>query len=255
MITLQHASLFVDSHILNAIMDGFIIRKAIQCSFFMPVREEAIPITLDAEMQFCYKRVSPHASDAAARISARQQDLKQWRERSISLAMSSFSPPQLLPPRQAAIIATIAAAGLLIAVFAMEHFGGLAPCKLCLLQRWPHGAVVVLGGVAMLPAISESGRRLLLGLCAVAFAITAGIGIYHVGVEQGIIAGPTSCSGGITGDSVEELRRKLMAAPIVRCDEVPWSLFGISLAGYNVIASAGLAIFSLVSALRGRKTG
>lgn len=168
--------------------------------------------------------------------------------------MSSYSPPQLLPPRKAATIATIAAAGLLIAVFAMEHIGGLAPCNLCVLQRWPHGAVVVLGLLAMLPAISESGRRLLLGLCALAFAITAGIGVYHVGVEQGIFAGPTACSGGITGDSVEELQRKLMAAPIVRCDEVPWSLFGISLAGYNVIASAGLAVFSLVTALRGRKT-
>lgn len=167
--------------------------------------------------------------------------------------MSSFSPPQLLPPRQTASIATIAAAGLLVAVFAMEHIGGLAPCKLCVLQRWPHGAVVLLGAVALLPAISESGRRMLLGLCAVAFAITAGIGVYHVGVEQGIFAGPTTCSGGITGDSVEELRRKLMAAPIVRCDEVAWSLFGISLAGYNVIASTGLAVFSLVGALRGER--
>jgi len=73
-------------------------------------------------------------------------------------------------------------------------------------------------------------------------------------VEQGIFAGPTTCSGGITGDSVEELRRKLMAAPIIRCDEVAWSLFGISLAGYNVIASAALAIFSGVSALRGRES-
>ncbi len=154
----------------------------------------------------------------------------------------------------AVTVATVAAASLLIAVFAMEHLGGLAPCKLCILQRWPHGAVVVLGAVALLPAVSDSGRRLLLGLCAVAFAITAGIGVYHAGIEQGIFAGPTSCSGGITGDSVEELRRKLMAAPIVRCDEVPWSLFGISLAGYNVIASTGLAVFSATAALRGRKT-
>ena len=167
--------------------------------------------------------------------------------------MSSFSPPQILPPRTVAGTATIAAAGLLAAVFAVEHFGGLAPCKLCVLQRWPHGAVVLLGAVALLPATSESGRRMLLGLCAVAFAITAGIGVYHVGVEQGIFAGPTTCSGGITGDSVEELRRKLMAAPIVRCDEVAWSLFGISLAGYNVIASAALAVFSLVGALRGER--
>lgn len=151
----------------------------------------------------------------------------------------------------AATVATGAAAGLLVAVFAMEHIGGLAPCDLCVLQRWPHGAVVLLGGLALVPSISEGGRRLLLGLCALAFVITAGIGVYHVGVEQGIFTGPTACSGGISGDTVEELQRKLMAAPIVRCDEVAWSLFGISLAGYNVIASVALAVFSAAAALRG----
>jgi disulfide bond formation protein DsbB len=132
----------------------------------------------------------------------------------------------------------------------MEYGFGVAPCNLCVLQRWPHGAVIPLGIMGFVPAVSDSGRRVLLMLCAVAFAITAGIGVYHVGVEQGIFAGPSACSGGITGDSVEELRRKLMAAPVIRCDEVAWSLFGISLAGYNVLASAALAVFSAVVALR-----
>jgi disulfide bond formation protein DsbB len=126
----------------------------------------------------------------------------------------------------------------------MEYGFGVAPCSLCVLQRWPHGIVILLGIVAFVPAVSDGGRRALLLLCAAAFATTAGIGIYHVGVEQGIFAGPSACSGGITGDSVEELRRKLMAAPVIRCNEVAWSLFGVSLAGYNVLASGALAVFS-----------
>ena len=101
--------------------------------------------------------------------------------------------------------------------------------------------------------VADGGRRVLLLLCAVAFAASAGIGIYHVGVEQGLFAGPTACSGTITGDSVEELRRALVAAPVVRCDQVAWSLFGISLAGYNVLASVALALFSAGAALYGRK--
>lgn len=165
--------------------------------------------------------------------------------------MSSLSTDPRLSPRTAALYAGLAATGLLAAVFIMEHGFGIAPCSLCLLQRWPHGAVIPLAAIAFLPAISDNGRRLLLLLCAAAFATTAGIGVYHVGVEQGIFAGPTACSGGITGDSIDELRRKLMAAPVVRCDEVAWSLFGISLAGYNVVVSSALAVFSAVIGLRG----
>jgi len=165
--------------------------------------------------------------------------------------MSSLSTDPRLSPRTASLYVGLAAAGLLAAVFAMEHIGGLAPCSLCVLQRWPHAAVIPLAALAFLPAISDSGRRVLLLLCAVAFATTAGIGIYHVGVEQGIFAGPSACSGGITGESIDELRRKLMAAPVIRCNEVAWSLFGISLAGYNVLVSSALAVFSATIGLRG----
>ena len=164
--------------------------------------------------------------------------------------MSSLSTGLRLSPRTASLSVALAAAGLLAAVFVMEYGFGVAPCNLCVLQRWPHGAVIPLALVAFLPAISDKGRRVLLLLCAAAFATTAGIGIYHVGVEQGIFAGPSACSGGITGDSVEELRRKLMAAPVIRCNEVAWSLFGVSLAGYNVLASSALAVFSAVIGMR-----
>ncbi len=162
------------------------------------------------------------------------------------------SPADWLKPRTAAALAGGAALLLLLAVFAAQYLGGLAPCKLCLWQRWPHGAAVVFGGMALLPAASDSGRRLLLGLCALAFATTAGIGFYHAGVEYGWFEGPTACSGSISASNIEDLRRQLMAAPVVRCDEVPWSLFGISLAGYNFLISSALAAFSAVAALWSR---
>ncbi len=167
--------------------------------------------------------------------------------------MSSFSTDSRLSLRAASLYVAVAAAGLFAAVFAMEHIGGLAPCSLCVLQRWPHGAVIPLAALAFLPAISDNGRRVILLLCAAAFATTAGIGIYHVGVEEGIFAGPSACSGGITGESIDELRRKLMAAPVIRCNEVAWSLFGISLAGYNVLASTAFAGFSTAIGVRGWK--
>ena len=164
--------------------------------------------------------------------------------------MSTISTSPLLSHRNAASIAALAAAGLLIAVFAMQYIGGLAPCSLCLTQRWPHSVALALGLIALMPITAAPARRLLLALIALSFAVTAGIGAYHAGVEYGWFAVPTACSGTISGNTVEELKRQLMAQPVVRCDEVAWSLFGVSLAGYNFLASSPLALFCATAAFR-----
>ena len=164
--------------------------------------------------------------------------------------MITISTSPLLSHRNATSIAALAAAGLLIAVFAMQYIGGLAPCSLCLTQRWPHSVALALGLIALMPITAAPARRLLLALIALSFAVTAGIGAYHAGVEYGWFAGPTACSGTISGNTVEELKRQLMAQPVVRCDEVAWSLFGVSLAGYNFLASSALALFCATAAFR-----
>jgi disulfide bond formation protein DsbB len=158
-----------------------------------------------------------------------------------------------LTPRPAFVICKLAATGLLGGAFAMEYFVDLAPCPLCLSQRWPHAAVIIIAGIGFAVPLTDTVRRVLLALCALAFAITAGIGFYHAGVEYGLLQGPNACTGLATGNTLEELRRNLLNAPVVRCDEAPWSQLGISLAGYNFLASGALAVFAAVVALRGKK--
>ena len=83
------------------------------------------------------------------------------------------------------------------------------------------------------------------------FVLGAGLAAYHVGVEQGWFAPPGACSADLgAAKTVEELRRRIEAAPLARCTDVAWSLFGISMAGYNLIASLALAAFALVAAAR-----
>lgn len=161
----------------------------------------------------------------------------------------------MLTPRVAHAICKLAATGLLGGAFAMEYFADLAPCPLCLSQRWPHAAVILIGGIGFAAPMPVMARRILLALCALAFAITAGIGFYHAGVEYGLLQGPSACTGLATGNTLEELRQSLMNAPVVRCDETPWSLFGISLAGYNFLVSGAMAAFATFAALRGEKAG
>ena len=130
-----------------------------------------------------------------------------------------------------------------------QYVGGLAPCVLCLYQRAAYAAVIMISGAGLGLAFSPAPKiewvRGLIALCGLALLIGAGIAAFHVGVEQHWWAGTESCGAGAgTAKTVEELRAQLMAAPITRCDEVAWSLFGISMAGYNVIASLALAGFA-----------
>lgn len=135
--------------------------------------------------------------------------------------------------------------------FLFQYVGGLAPCELCLAQRYPYGVTIALSILALLFARGAGrgrGRAALLLLCALAFAIGAGIAVFHVGVEHHWWEGTAACTGNgsaAAAGSLEALRAQIMSQPIVRCDKIAWSLFGLSLAGYNVLISIALAAFSL----------
>lgn len=154
----------------------------------------------------------------------------------------------LSPDRAPALI--LAASVLVLGTaLASQYWGGLVPCELCIYQRWPYVATGALSAVAIVFLRPPGARRVVAGLCALIFLVGGAIAFYHTGVEQGWFAGPSACTGvPMEATTVEELQRQLFAAPIVRCDEVQWSLFGISLAGYNVIASLVLAAASAVMA-------
>ena len=129
-------------------------------------------------------------------------------------------------------------AALLVAAFAFQYVGRLAPCPICLWQRWPHAAAVVVGAVALArPALW------LLALGAVAAGASAGIGLYHTGIERAWWPGPSTCAGGgqdLSGMSGADLLSTESAGAIVMCDEVAWSLAGLSMASWNALLSAAL---------------
>ena len=148
--------------------------------------------------------------------------------------------------RDAPIWAMAASVVALAAALGSQYFGGLAPCELCIWQRVPYGIVIVIGTGALLWFGGPRERLALTWLAALVFSIGASIALYHAGVEQHWIAGPTSCSGASSlnqATTIDELRKQLLATPVVRCDEIPWAFFGISIAAWNALASIVLMVF------------
>lgn len=163
-------------------------------------------------------------------------------------AKPSASYLALIMPRTPRVLMLTAMAGsvaLLLVAFAFEHLGGLAPCPLCIWQRWPHAAAL-LGGLGLaLPgrwwALAGAGGT----------ATSGGLGVYHAGIEQGWWSGPTACAvQDITRLSPQEALSAILAAPVVRCDEIPWQLLGLSMAGWNALASFALTGIWLASLRR-----
>nr|WP_238941539.1 disulfide bond formation protein B [Jannaschia sp. Os4] len=142
--------------------------------------------------------------------------------------------------------ATTGHAALLGGAFLFQ-LAGYAPCAMCLWQRWPHAAAILLG----ILALSTGMPRLMAGLAALAAATTAAIGAFHAGVEQGWWDGPSSCTGGgdgIGGLSGADLLSTAVTDAVVMCDEIAWSFAGLSMAGWNAMFSVALACIWIAAA-------
>ena len=139
----------------------------------------------------------------------------------------------------------------LITVLASQYIFGLEPCHLCIYQRIPYVFIIAFGLVAYGAARQDKKiSRFFLFMVGLTFLGGMAIAIFHTGVEQEWWPGMSECGSNTndTGLTIEELREKVLNAPLVRCNEIAWSLFGISMAGYNAILSFIMALFSFAAA-------
>jgi disulfide bond formation protein DsbB len=153
------------------------------------------------------------------------------------------------------IFVLVASAAVLGAALLSQYWGGLAPCELCLAERWPWAVAIVIAFVATMV-----GRRPALPWVALllggVFAVGSVLAFYHVGVERHWFAGPSACTAAPgAATTVAALKAQLLQQQPVRCDEPAWSLWGISLAGWNLVASIAMAGVCLAAFLRLRGGG
>ncbi|MDQ3074358.1 MAG: disulfide bond formation protein B [Pseudomonadota bacterium] len=160
-----------------------------------------------------------------------------------------LAPPRATADRlgQARLLALAVPVALLGGALLSEYVGKLYPCEMCWWQRYPHGIAILLALAAIASPLSAPRTRVLIFVAALAIAVSGAIGVFHAGVEYGYWEGLTTCttSGVTTLDDI-------MSVPLVRCDQVQWSLDGISLAGYNALLSLGGALLVVLLARRKR---
>lgn len=156
----------------------------------------------------------------------------------------------LTSPSSRGVLASATALGLLAisGALASQYLGGLAPCELCLLQRWPYYVGVPALAIATLlhGRLPPTWLGLLVLFAGALFAWGAWMGGYHAGVEWGFWPGPTSCTGAMQEIDLTSI---MDMKPVVRCDVVQFRFLGVSLAGYNALLSAlvaGLSAMSIV---------
>jgi disulfide bond formation protein DsbB len=156
--------------------------------------------------------------------------------------------PRLLQPVPAALVCLVVGGATIAGAWYSELGLGFVPCKLCLWQRWPYylGLPVVMLGLVFGLGGRPGAARLALGLFALMFVISAGLGAYHAGVEWGLFTGPADCGGRVPAApaSMGDFLKSLQTARAVNCTEAPMRIVGLSFAGWNALISAGLAVFA-----------
>ena len=149
-------------------------------------------------------------------------------------------------------IALLASLGMLGGAYGFEYIGGLYPCDLCWPQRYAHMAVIIFAAFAFYFKKSNTVKWLRFKMMTTfSYMVSVGYSGYHAGVEQKWWEGPDSCTlnTDATKVSVEEFFKSLENVPLIRCDEIPWEMFGLSMAGYNFLISL-VMVFMLCLSLR-----
>jgi disulfide bond formation protein DsbB len=143
---------------------------------------------------------------------------------------------------RANIAALAVPAALMAGALGSQYIGGLYPCEMCHWQRWPHEAAIGLSILAFF--LKPPARIIFVVLAAVSILLSGGIGVFHAGVEYGWWEGLTACTNTAASGSLSDI----LKAPMIRCDVPQWTLWGISLAGFNALFSiaGGVAILAML---------
>jgi disulfide bond formation protein DsbB len=135
----------------------------------------------------------------------------------------------------------IVSTGLLGSAFGFQYIFDIHPCSLCIYQRYPWIIIALFSFVGLF--LNRSINRIIVVAIFVILLASLTLSIYHVGIEQKWWANHLICKSAIDTENFESFKQQLIKTEMVDCAKIQWSLFGVSMAGFNAIISAILAVF------------
>jgi disulfide bond formation protein DsbB len=162
------------------------------------------------------------------------------------------------PARSLVLAAALASLIILSAALVSQYGFGLFPCELCIFQRIPYAMIAALGLASAWLIRTERALATVALLCVMLFAADAAIAVYHTGVELKIFPGPSGCTADNSREqTLEEMRRAIMEAQLVPCDQAMAYFMGLSMAAWNALAATVLAVGTgvLLRRIRRRQKG
>ena len=143
------------------------------------------------------------------------------------------------------IISFLISSFMLTSAFYLEYFHGALPCDLCITQRWFHGAIIAYSFIIIL-IINKTliFNKLLILVGAILWLSSSLAGLYHFGIEMNFWTGPDGCSSNI--DFSKDTLTYLLNKSPIKCDEVMFEILGLSLAGWNALASFFIFLLAII---------
>lgn len=166
-------------------------------------------------------------------------------------------PAAKAPAYRAGALALLLSTAIILAALGFEHFGGYPPCPLCLMQRYAYYAAIPLlfAALALDTAEFHAAARLIFLVVGLMFLVSVGLAIYHAGAEWKFWPGPSTCAAPSAPISTHAggLLKDLERTRVIRCDEAPWQLLGLSFAGWNAVLSLLLSAVSIRAGISARR--
>ena len=126
------------------------------------------------------------------------------------------------------LFSVVALASALIA----EYYFDLQPCEMCLKQREPY--YIIIAGFILVMILKWQDKIWFYVGVQIVSIYGLFYSLWHVGIENKILAGPSSCSGGLNiSTNTSSLKEQIISKAVINCEEVAWSIFGLSAATMN----------------------
>ena len=126
-----------------------------------------------------------------------------------------------------------------------EYFFHILPCKMCLNQRYPYYFIISIFIVFYF--INKTSNIWLYVLTELAVIYGLFYSVWHVGIEQNLLSGPSNCSGKLEeASSVSNLKEQILNQAVINCNEISWSILGLSAATLNSLLLFLLLLFNTI---------